>query len=122
GKAEQILQPGGQGEAVPAFDVMRLDDRLRFVIGRAAEADADAAKLSSFQAGVCQEFRHGAADLLADAFAAGGGIDAVPPQAEQRAVAATNPQLQFRAADLNSEEHELPQSSSSSSFFGGPIG
>src|SRR5690348_14363133 len=50
--AKHVGDPLGQWEVVPAFDLVRLDDRVRGVVHRAAKADADASDLRAIHVGV----------------------------------------------------------------------
>src|SRR5947209_1223818 len=45
GPAQHFSNPVGQRETVPAFDLVRFDDRARPIVDRTAETDADAAHL-----------------------------------------------------------------------------
>src|SRR6266481_6538893 len=64
--AEEIAHPLLQRKVVPAFDLMRLDDRMRVVVYRAAESDADTLDMRAVNFGLSEKLRDGLSDLSAD--------------------------------------------------------
>src|SRR5262249_45819586 len=107
GQAYEIADPFREGEIVPAVDLVRFDDGARGIVHGAAEADADAAQLSALDATLGEQSRHRLDDLFANAVSAARDIDAAAPQPRETAIAVPQAKLQFRAADFNSEEHEI---------------
>src|SRR6185437_2834523 len=105
GDAKLFPEPLRQWEAVPAGNVMGLDHGLSGVVGGAAEADADAAELFATYSGIGQQFGNGGDNRLAYPVAARRRIHGPTPQAKEPAVALAQAELQFRAADFNSEIH-----------------
>src|SRR5262249_15286987 len=66
---ERVAEPTGNGEAIPAADLVRLDDALGVIVDRPTKADADAAYLLALQVCLREQFRHRGDDLPADAVA-----------------------------------------------------
>src|ERR1043166_8804315 len=67
GKADQLADPVGEREIVPALDLMRLDDGVRAVIDGSAEPDANPAQLVPFTFSVRKQLRNGLRNLLTNA-------------------------------------------------------
>src|ERR1019366_7211171 len=93
-------------EAVPAGDLMRLDDRARGIIDRAAEADADAADFIPCSFSARKQLRNREQNLPANAVRHLGRNDGAAPKGEDMAVARTEAELQFHPADFDAEVHD----------------
>src|SRR5262249_30355350 len=96
----------GQRKIVPALDLMRLDDGARRIVHRSAEADADAAQLAAVVFGLDEQLGNGLDDLPANAVGALRGVERAAPQPGERPLPAPQAELQFRAADSNTEKHD----------------
>src|SRR5262249_37377630 len=69
--------------------------------------DADATQHLAVDAGLVEQFGDRGRDLSLNARGAVGGDDGAAPQAAQFTIAGADAQLEFRAADLDAEEHGL---------------
>src|SRR5262245_15768467 len=81
---------------------------MRGIIDGAAKADANSSDARAWDARAVQEFRYCCHDLAANALWPGRHVHRSPPQSLKRAVAAANTDLEFGAADFDSEIHTPP--------------
>ena len=106
-QVDEIADPVGEREVVPAVDLMRLDDGSPLVVDGPAEADADAMQPVPGDVGERQQFGKGGFDLPANAVGAVGGNDGASPESRERAVARSDAELELGAADFDAEEHAV---------------
>src|SRR5262249_39743961 len=95
----------GEGEILPAVDLVRFDGALSVIINRSAESNADTADLGHGDARACEQFRNHDANLSTNPGAARYDVDRATPRMRYHPVAGAEAQLQFRAADFDADEH-----------------
>ena len=101
GQPHRLATPVGQGEILPAFDLMTDDRPSALGVDRTAETDADPAHAVSLGKRLCDPH-----DLPTDFFRAKLRLHREAFKGRQGAsVASANAALQFRSADFNAQEH-----------------